>query len=84
VTFENDIYGVQVAKEGNVYDLKKAIAERTGVAAANQQLDGFAMPAHELTDDLPLLALDVDHMHPLLLRQFKPVIVSFACVLALD
>jgi hypothetical protein len=63
-----------VAKEGNVYDLKKAISERTGVAPANQQLDGFAMPAHELTDDLPLLALDVMPMHPLLLRQFKPVI----------
>lgn len=69
-----------MTKEGNVYDLKKAISERTGVAPANQQLDGFAMPAHELTDDLPLLALDVMPMHPLLLRQFKPVIVSFATI----
>jgi len=73
IDYNNTVIALNLPETANVFDLKRAIQEKTGVKEENQTLFGLEMSMQDLTNDLPIFALGITSGQQLLLINDAPV-----------
>jgi hypothetical protein len=53
ITFERDIFPIELPKNSTIKDLKLAILRTIHVLPEHQQIDGFDIPLNSLSDEVP-------------------------------